>query len=209
MLPAHLHSVGRAARIAAVALSSVLAGCAEEPPPPRAPAVVAAPAPEVRASVWLAHLDLEGRQYRDAVLAIAASGDETTRRAASQRLVARARVVTSLAWRETGRERLRQLNAAAKLEPTPGQLEVQLDRYRDELLASLLAGMERVGGPEAIAYAFEVAEDDAVPTMPRQAALAVLAKLLDKRDSAAQARASAVRERISARAAAEERDSRP
>jgi hypothetical protein len=95
------------------------------------------------------------------------------------------------------------VNAEAKLEPTPRQLEAQLDLYRDRLLARTLAGMQRLGGPEAVAYAFEVAEDDAANTKPRQAAMAVLAKLVDRRDSAARARASALWERISARAAAE------
>ena len=62
----------------------------------------------------------------------------------------------------------------------------------------VLAGMERVGGVDAVAYAFELAENDAAPTKVRQAALAVLAKQVDGRDTAARARASAVWERVAA-----------
>jgi hypothetical protein len=194
--------VGRAARIAAVALFLALAGCAREPAP-RAPAVDGAPAPDDRAAAWLAHLDPEDPHYERALLAVAAALDPAARRAASRRLVASARDVTSPAFRETGRERLRQMNAKARLETTPAGLEAQLDLYRDELLARLLAGMERVGDQEAVACAFEVAEDDALHTSLRQAALAVVAKLVGTGDAAARARASAVSERISARALAE------
>jgi len=62
--------------------------------------------------------------------------------------------------------------------------------------------MRAVGGPEVVAYCFDLAENDAAPTRLRQAALLVLAQHVDPRDAAARARGAAVWERVAAQSAA-------
>jgi hypothetical protein len=111
--------------------------------------------------------------------------------------------MTSAAWRDVNREDLKRANAASHLDPTPKQLEAQLDQYRDERILHVMAAMERVGGPEVVAYAFEIAESEAAQTMLRKAALVLLKAHLDPQDAAARARAAGLWERVSARAAAE------
>lgn len=193
-----------AAAITTVAcFSFILGGCADEAAPPRAPAMAILRPPPSPALAWLDHLRSDDRQWDEALRAILGSGDAAVRGEASRRLVQNARNLTSVAWRDASRERLRRANADAHVDPTPKQLEAQLDLYRDEPLLRVILAMEDVGGPEVVAYAFEVAEDEASPTNVRQAALSVLKKNLDTRDAAARARAANLWERVSARAAAD------
>lgn len=199
MLPVRPRLLG----VVTVALASIFAGCAGEAPPPRAPSASMASPPSSPVSPWLAHLRADDRQLKEAALAIAASGDAATRQEASRRLIGEARSLSSAAWHDANLEMLRRVDAESHLDPSPKQLEAQLDQYRHERLLHLVDAMNVVGGPEVVAYDFELAESEATPTKLRQALLTMLAKHADAQDTAARARASALWERVSARAAAE------
>jgi len=157
-------------------LCAALAGCGEQ-------ATLPAQAPSVSGG---------------AVAPAAPSPNEATRRAASAQLVMQAQTVTSPAWREENRSLLERANQQAGLAPTSAQLEAQLDEYRNEKLLQILASMEAVGGPEAVAYCLALGENEAAPAVLRKAALAVLVRHVDRSDPVARARSAAIWDRLTA-----------
>jgi hypothetical protein len=165
---------------------------------PRGGAPVATGSPGLGEEVLLAHLLADDPEIAAAARAIAAGGDVAARRAASARLVMAAQTLTSARWREQHRARLRSGGAAAE------QIEVQLDRMRNEQLGVTLAAMRAIGGPKVVAYCFGLAEDEYAPLGLRQAALSVLGQHVDGGDAAGRARGAALWERVEAKRVAEE-----
>jgi len=68
---------------------------------------------------------------------------------------------------------------------------VTQQRWDSELLR-VLEAMHAVGGPEAVAYAFWLAENEYAPAWLRRAALFVVARHADLRDPSARARGAAL-----------------
>jgi hypothetical protein len=102
------------------------------------------------------------------------------------------RVATSLAGlgdepilREAGRRLVTLARAAA---PPPPDASAEDEEPRPEALRPLLAAMSHVGGPEVIAYAFGLAEDERAPIEHRSLALRLLRLVVPDTDRPAQER---------------------
>jgi hypothetical protein len=177
-------------------------GCADEAPVPAKDPSSASPAyappPQV---ALLARLRADNPMaLRDAARTVAATGDAGTRAAASSILVMQANLVTSQAFRSTSRAVLTSSPEQQAL--VGGELEAAVDRDRDATLVEVLAAMELIGGRDAVAYCFALAENDAAPLSLRKAALGVLLRQADRNDPGARARAAAAWDRVNATAAA-------
>ena len=184
------------ARHASLAIAVTMLGCDKAPPSdPAMTSASPAPAPPSGAEL-LAHLTANDPEMKASAVAIAASGDETTRRAAGPKIVMLARRIDSTEWRDTKRATLKEANALAKVEPTPDQFERQLTSWQLEELQHVLEAMGAIGGAEVVAYCLELGEREEAPIGSRRAALLVLERIIDPGDAAALARRSAIASRL-------------
>ena len=110
-------------------------------------------------------------------------------------------LVMAKSWLEAARPRVVAANTAAGLQPTPEQLQAQLEEWQTELLTHLLDAMQYVGAQEHVALAFAIAGDKSAPSERRKRAL----RLLDEIVSASDMRAVTQREAVRSELAAEER----
>jgi hypothetical protein len=117
----------------------------------------------------LQHLFPGDPELEPAARALAVSADPGARRAASMRLEAAGRKLKEAAWRAENRTRLEDVAARRGFKATTEQVEAEIDRVRDEQLAAILAGMEVVGGPRAVAFCFDVAGDSSYAMRLRMA----------------------------------------
>lgn len=187
------------------ALCALLGGCGDDARPPAqapsAPGALAA-GPDQRLLAQIRAGDSSGLLATARFLA--ERGDEPTRAAAATLLVARARYQSSPAFREATRPMLARANDAARITPTPPQLEAQLDAYRNEEILRVLAAMELLGGREIVAYCLTLGEDEGAPLALREAALTVLARHADRRDEPVRLRSQAIWERVTVLEAAKQ-----
>ncbi|APR75535.1 Hypothetical protein A7982_00881 [Minicystis rosea] len=177
-------------------IASVLGGCADEAPPAQTPATVSPRAPVMspsQAAELLASLSVDNLRIKDAATAIAALGDEGTRRDAATRLATLAQTVMSAGFREAMRARLQ---ASTPPGTAPALLEAKLDGERDGILARIIEAMHALGGPAVVAHAFSLAENEAVPSNLRRGALSVLLRHVDRRDTGAATRVAALSARL-------------
>ena len=111
---------------------------------------------------------------------VAELGDEKTKTAASQQLVANAQYVLSDEWTRVKKPELQAANAYSKLEPTEKQFNAQLATYQDEELMRVFGSMRKVGGRPAIDFDLDFAAKKEQSEKRRQAALAALEGRLDR-----------------------------
>jgi hypothetical protein len=104
--------------------------------------------------------------------------DATALREASGRLVAMARDRLS----QDFRDRLHNALDPARRARGGRGVEARLDDQQDEAAAAVLDAMRWVGGPEIVAYCFDLAEQGAAPPRTVRATLAVLALDVDPSD---------------------------
>jgi hypothetical protein len=111
---------------------------------------------------------------------VAELGDEPTRLDASSRLVAIARETTSEKWKEGKAPGVQAANETSKLKPTKEQFEAQLEQYQQEELTRVFGSLKKVGGPPAIGFLLEYAQNGKNKAKLRAAALAALEGNLSK-----------------------------
>jgi len=105
---------------------------------------------------------------------IADLGDDQTKLAASQKLVAIAKHVNSPKWREEKAPTVKAANEASKLSPTKEQFEAQLEQYQEETLMKVFGSMKQVGGGPIVDYLLGFAQKADNGDKKRAAALAAL-----------------------------------
>jgi hypothetical protein len=105
---------------------------------------------------------------------IAELGDEATKRAASERLVGRARFIASNEWRSAQTPLVEAQNQKAKLAPTEDQFRKQLDAYQEEQVLKAFSTMKRIGQGPIVDYLLSEAENTAGDDKRRATALAAL-----------------------------------
>jgi hypothetical protein len=185
------------------ALCAILGACANEARPPAQPprdtvTAFVTPVAQPNEQLLAAFRADDSRDLLPTARFLAERGDEPTREAAASLLVARARYQRSPAFRDTHRPLLVQANEAARIAPTPQQLEAQLDAYRDEQVVRVLAAMEILGGREIVGYCLGLGEDEFAALELRKGALTVLARHVDRRDEAVRRRSQAIWDRVAA-----------
>ena len=110
---------------------------------------------------------------------VADFGDEPTRLAASERLVAIARETGSDAWLAQKAPLVDAANKASKLAPAPDVFKKQLAQYQEEELLRVMTSMKRLGGKPVIDFLLRFADDKARSEKLRSAALVALQGKLD------------------------------
>jgi hypothetical protein len=160
--------------LAAVPLAALLACNSPAPGSQATSAPSAAGSAAAGAAEHLSHLVAGDRRLPEAAAALAALGDEGTLREARGKLLAVAREAATPAYREKLRAEVAQANSVAKIDPSPEQLERQLNVIVGEDFDAVMRGMAAVSGAEVVAYGFEVAESDAAPIALRKSARAML-----------------------------------
>lgn len=181
------------------ALCALLGACVDEARPPAQPArttVLITPVAEPNQHLLAAFRADDSRDLLPTARFLAERGDDPTRQAAASLLVARARYQRTPAFRDTARPLLVQANEAARIAPTPQQLEAQLDAYRNEKVLRVLAAMELLGGREIVDYCLGLGEDEFAALTLRKAALTVLVRNADRRDEPVRRRSQALWERL-------------
>jgi hypothetical protein len=111
---------------------------------------------------------------------VAELGDEKTKSAAAQALVAIAQWDLSDEWQKVKKPELQAANAASKLEPTEKQFQAQLAQYQDEELTRLFGSMRKVGQRPIIDFCLDFATKKEQSEKRRQIALAALETRLDR-----------------------------
>lgn len=116
---------------------------------------------------------------------IADFGDEPTKLAASQRLVAIAKDTASEAWIEQKAPVVRAANEASKIAPPPPDLfRKQIVQYQEEELLRVMTSMKRLGGKPVVDYLLEFSKNPAHGEKLRASALVALQGKLDTTSSA-------------------------
>lgn len=112
---------------------------------------------------------------RDSAIAIiVASGDATTKKAASKVIASEIKEAADPEWRNDRRDDLTKANKQAGLEPTEQQFEQQLLAYQRENLTRVLKTAKQIGGPYVTVFCLEIAADAKRDGTTRQLALAAL-----------------------------------
>jgi hypothetical protein len=102
---------------------------------------------------------------------VAELGDPKTKEAGSSALVAIAKYVGSEEWLKIKKPEVEAANAAAKLQPTAEQFEIQILTYQGEELLRVLGSMKKIGGRPAIDHCLTIAADKG-PDLGQRPALA-------------------------------------
>lgn len=106
---------------------------------------------------------------------VADLGDAPTKIAASERLVAIAREVSSDAWKQKKAPAVQKANEEAGLKKvTADQFQAQLDAYQDEELNRVFGAMKSVGQLPSVEYLLEFAANEKEVSKRRALALAAL-----------------------------------
>lgn len=112
---------------------------------------------------------------------VADFGDEPTKLAASQRLVAIAEETASPAWLSQKAPLVEAANKASKIKPpSPEQFKKQLEQYQEEELLRVMTSMKRLGGRPVIDFLLRQAQDGTKSEKLRSAALVALQGKLDR-----------------------------
>lgn len=114
---------------------------------------------------------------------VAELGDEKTKLAASQALVAITQHILSDDWLKVKKPELELANKNSKLEPTEKQFAAQLAAYQDESLMRSFSSLRKVGGRPAVDFLLDFAAKKEQSDKRRQAALAALEGRLDRNDA--------------------------
>jgi hypothetical protein len=109
-------------------------------------------------------------------------GDAPTKLAASERLVAVAKEITSEKWLKSRAPRLEAANKASKMNPTPAQFAKQLDKYQEEELLRAFGSMKKIGQAPIARYLLDFASDKSQSPERRSPALLALEGKIDKDD---------------------------
>lgn len=149
----------------------------------------------------LAELRVSDRLFAPKVRALVAHADSTQRRAVARELIRRGSELMDNSWLEAARPQVVAADTAAGLDPSPEQLQAQLEAWRTEQLTGVFGAMRSVAAPEHVAFALGIAEDKSAPVERRKAAL----RFLDDVASASDASTAARREAVRSGLAAEER----
>jgi hypothetical protein len=115
---------------------------------------------------------------------VADFGDEPTRNAASQRLVAIAEETGSPAWLAQKAPLVEAANKASKLNPPPKEFQKQLALYQEEELLRVMTSMKRLGGKPVVDFLLRFADDRTKSEKLRSAALVALQGKLDRTNAA-------------------------
>jgi hypothetical protein len=105
---------------------------------------------------------------------VAELGDSPTKVRASERLVAIARETAADKWKDRKAPAVKAANEASKLKPTKEQFQAQLEQFQQEELTRIFGSLKKVGGPPAVDFLLEYAQDAKNVAKLRAAALAAL-----------------------------------
>ncbi len=115
---------------------------------------------------------------------IADFGDEPTKLAAGQRLVAIAKETASPAWIQQKTPVVEAANKASKLVVKPEDLKKQVLQYQEEEVLRVMTSMKRLGTRPVVDYLLQTAEDKQKSERLRSSALVALQNKLDKSNPA-------------------------
>jgi len=101
-------------------------------------------------------------------------GDQKTKDKASDALVVVGKTVASPTWLEQKRAYVSEQNKISKLNPTPAQLQKQLEAFQEEELLRVFSSMKKVGGKAVVSFLLTFAQNGAAEPKRRAAALAAL-----------------------------------
>jgi hypothetical protein len=127
-------------------------------------------------------MDKDSRNLSKMSDLVAKIADKHTREAASTRLVAIVKHVSSAAWRTERLPELKEANRKAGFAPTEAQLEKQLADFQNESVTRVYASMKQVGGSAVVAYCLDIAKDGKEDKARRQTALAALEGHIDRKN---------------------------
>jgi hypothetical protein len=114
---------------------------------------------------------------------VAELGDQSTKIAASERLVKIAAEVGSEGWLKRKAPAVEAANTASKLRPTKEQFQAQLEQYQEEELMRVFSSMKRVGEAPVVNHLLKFAANKKQPPKRRAAALAALEGQIDRNNS--------------------------
>jgi hypothetical protein len=116
---------------------------------------------------------------------VADFGDDATKLAASQRLVAIARDTASEAWFQQKAPLVEAANKASKVvPPSPEIFKKQVLQYQEEELLRVMTSMKRLGGKPVVDYLLQFAQNGSNSEKLRASALVALQGKLDRTSSA-------------------------
>jgi hypothetical protein len=121
-----------------------------------------------------------GSAYDRVASLIAELGDQPTKEAASQKLVALAQDTESDAWVARMKPQVDQSNKAAGYTVDDAKLTRQVKDFQEEQIVKAFAALKKVGGRPAVDYLLGVGADKNKPEKRREAALAALENRLDR-----------------------------
>ena len=113
---------------------------------------------------------------------IADLGDPQTKLEASRRLVKVAQEVDSKAWLERKAPLLQQANQASGIKVEGPRFDAQLAMYQEEELLRILSSLKQVGQAPAVEYLLAFALDKNQSEKRREAALAAMEGLVDRKN---------------------------
>lgn len=124
----------------------------------------------------------DSRKLSDLAKLISENGDNAAKEEASKKLVEVAKYTADQAWLDRIKETVREANTAAKLDPTPDQLKLQLETAQDEQLERVFGAMRRVGGRAVVEYCLDFAANPKLSEKRRVRALAAIEGNFDQKN---------------------------
>jgi hypothetical protein len=115
---------------------------------------------------------------------IADQGDDATKAAGSQALVALARKVDGQAWIDKETPIVQDADTRSNQKVTPDQLKQQVVKFQDQELTRVFSAMKRVGGRPVVEYLIQFGTDPKNSSERRKTALAALEGRVDKNNVA-------------------------
>jgi hypothetical protein len=115
---------------------------------------------------------------------IADQGDDATKLAGSQALVALAKKLDGQAWIEKQTPIVQDADNRSNQKVTPEQLRQQVVKFQDQELTKVFSSMKRVGGRPVVDYLIQFGSDPKNSSDRRKTALAALEGRLDKNNLA-------------------------
>ena len=161
-------------------------GCASQsPPPPVVHVDPQAPAThDDKATALVASLTADVEEPRPIADAIVATGDDAAIRTGSENLVAIARSVDTVTWREVQRPSVLHTFDGAGVTPPVEMVNQDIENRVSLRLRSLFDAMTVLRSDAAKRYAFEIAARADADKWSRRAAVDALASLVDPKDAA-------------------------